>query len=75
MHEKEFMKYEPFTTDLRLDWRFATFGIAILNVRRLVALLMAMFVLHRPWLQLLVFIAFNFISLTFATVVRPYESD
>ena len=47
----------------------------LINMRRLTMLFMAMFVKERQWLQVMVFIALNFISLICVVVVRPFDTN
>ena len=74
MNANDFVKYAPLLEDLRLEKQSAVFGNALTIVRRLTMLYMAMFVLNRQWIQLQLFIALNFLSVTYVVTVRPFES-
>jgi len=60
----QFEKYAPLIKDMRQDKCAAMSGFLVINLRRTTMLLMAMFVRERQWLQLHVFIALNFLSLS-----------
>ena len=50
MDANDFKKYAPLLEDLRLEKQGAVFGNALIIVRRLTMLYMAMFVLGRQWI-------------------------
>jgi len=66
-------KYEPFIDEMRHDSLLAMLGTPLMNLRRLVLLLMAMFVVNKQWLQLWVFIHLNLLSLVYVVVVKPRQ--
>ena len=74
MNKNDFDKYAPFLENLNLEKQSAYFSDTLIIVRRLTMLYMAMFVLNRQWIQLQLFIALNFLSVTYVVTVRPFES-
>ena len=47
----------------------------MLNLRRLTMLFMAMFVIEQQWLQLHLFIALNFLAISYVVIIKPFEKQ
>ena len=68
----QFEKYQPLIDEVRTDSRIALSNNFFINIRRLTMLYMAMFVIGMSWLQVIVFMLLNFLSLCYLVTVRPY---
>ena len=53
--EDKFLVYEPLVEDLRHNSQAAMFSNLMINIERLSLLYLAMFVIGRPWIQVLSF--------------------
>ena len=71
----EYQKYEPFVEDLKKNHQNAMHVSCIINLRRIVMLMMAMFIFNLQWLQLQIFTLLNLTSLTFIATVQPFQID
>ena len=71
--EEQFKIFEPLVDQLRKDSKLAMFTSFIILIRRITLLYMAMFIIQMQWLQVLVFMTQNMISMYFLVLVLPYE--
>lgn len=69
----QFKKFAPMVRDLRKESKVALFSNTFIMIRRVVLLLMAMFIVKQPWLQVLVFMSLSLSSLVFLIVAKPYK--
>lgn len=74
VNRKSLEKYDALVSDLRQDSSAAFLNTVIISVRRCTLLYMAMYVVGQQWLQVLLFMSMNVISLTYIVAVQPFEN-